>query len=146
MKTLLLFLFGLFLGLSSCHSTVSSNNVSAPSSTKTQTSLQFVTGVEAIAQNFFDTSALADTSSVEELPQTIRQLQSIREELQGIDTPPEALQTKAALDSYMDSKIQCYFKRLAPADSLVNGEEKDLCSLSESKLNYFYQQLDKLKE
>jgi len=142
----LLFLFGLLLGLSGCYNAISSDNVSAPPSTKAQTAPQFVTDVETIAQNFSDATALADTSPVDDLPQTIRRLQAIRAELQNIDTPPEALQTKAALDSYMDSKIQCYFKRLAPAEAMVNSEKKDLCSLSESKLNYFHQQLDALKE
>lgn len=147
MKKTLLFLFGLIFSLSSCQNTAPQNNGFAPSPTETLTSLQFVANMETIAQRFSDTVVLANKSSVDELPSIIRQLQSIREELAGIDTPNEALalQTKAALDSYMDSKIQCYFKRLAPDTSQAYQEKKDLCSLSDSKLDYFYQLLGKLK-
>ncbi len=142
---ILVFLFGLAFSLLSCQSNTVSNNVPAPSAANIQTSQQFVDDMETTAQNFSDLAALADKSSEKELPQIIRQMQSTRDGLQSIDVPPNAITAKAALDSYMDSKIQCYFKRLAPDTAQVNQEKKDLCSLSDSKLDYFYQLFDKLK-
>ena len=142
-------LFSLILILSGCQSKISPTNTPSPTSGNAQSLPQFVITIETLAQNFSQTVEVADASSVEELPQIIRQLEAIREDVQNLSTPPPALKTKAALDSYMNSKIQCYFKHLVtpnPAIEWAAEQEKDLCSLSASKLDYFHQKLNELKE
>lgn len=137
-------LFSLILLLSSCQNNVSPTITPSPTSGDAPL-LQFVADIETLAQNFSQIAEAADASSVEELPQIIRQLQAIQSDVQSLPSPPLALETKAALDSYMHSKIQCYFKYLVTPNSATELE-KDLCSLSASKLNYFRQKLNELKE
>ena len=138
-------LFSLALILSSCQNKVSPANTPSPTSGNTQSMSQFVVEIETLTQNFSQVVEMADASSVEELPQSIHQLQGIREDVRNLTAPPSALETKAALDSYMYSKIQCYFKRLVTPNPATE-QEKDLCSLSASKLDYFHKKLNELKE
>ncbi len=140
-------LFSLVLILSGCQNKVSPTNTLLPSPGNAQSLPQFVTDIETLAQTFSQTVEVADASSTEELPQVIRQLEAIQSDVQGLSAPPSALEAKAALYSYMYSKIQCYFNRLVPLPSPTRGyQKKNLCSLSASKLDYFHQKLNELKE
>ncbi len=142
----LLFLAGVLVVLVACRNGAPATVAPAP--TGDAQMQQFVTRIEQLAQNFSETVAVADDTSVENLPPVIRQLQTIQTEVKNLDAPADALKVQAALDSYMDSKIQCYFKKLKPqnATSEFGDEKKDLCSLSASKFEYFRQQFDALKQ
>ncbi|HEY83785.1 MAG TPA: hypothetical protein G4N96_01540 [Chloroflexi bacterium] len=142
-------LFSLILILSGCQSKISPSITPSPTSGNAQSLSQFVTDIETLAQNFSQTLEMADASSAEDLPETIHQLQAIREDVRSLTAPSPALQTKVALDSYMYSKIQCYFKRLVtpnPTIEWTTESEKDLCSLSASRLDYFHQKLNELED
>jgi hypothetical protein len=109
---------------------------------------QIIITLDDAVQQFEDATHLAENTPDENLRPVIEEMQAIRQAVKDVDTPLCAIKTKAALDSYMDSKIQCYFKIYADSvvETPLSGPEvRGYCSLAPSKLEYYNTKMDELK-
>jgi len=109
---------------------------------------EIIATMDEVAKRFEDVTHLAADTPPENLEPVIKEMQGVKQEVEEVGTPPCAIKTKAALDSYMFSEIQCYFKIYAGAvveTPLADRGVKDSCSLAPDKLEYYHTKMDELK-
>lgn len=108
---------------------------------------QIITTLDDAAQRFDNATHLAENTPDENLEPVIKEMQAIRQEAGEADTPLCAITAEAALDSYMHSKIQCYFKIFADAvvETPLEDRAYSYCSLATSQLEYYNTKMNDLK-
>ena len=110
---------------------------------------EFIITMDEIEKRFDDVVLLAEDTSPENLEPLIKEMQMVKQELEIVDEPSCALQAKAALDSYMLSKTQCYFQiyavEIVEEDSLFEPKI-DVCDLALEQLTYYTAKMDVLRD
>lgn len=146
-----LIIYGVLLAmtLSSCGESSLPVATQPPNPCASEDISEFIVALDDIAKRFEDVALLAENTAPENLKPIIEEMQVIEQEFINMDTPPCALRAKAALESYIFSKIQCHFHIYAVEtvgeDSLPE-RKTDVCSLALDQLEYYQTQRDALRD
>ena len=139
----------LTLILSSCKGASLPVETPTPDICSAEDLTEFITTMGDAAQQFEHLAHAAEDTPGENLEPVIKEMQEVQQDVENIDTPPCALKTKAALDYYMFSKIQCHFQiyavEVVEGTRLPVWERKiDSCSLASDQLEYYNTKMDEL--
>ncbi len=103
---------------------------------------EFIIRMDDIEKRFDDLTLKAEETSPENLLPILEEMTAIEQEFKDMDVPPCALRTKAAFESYLFSKSQCYFQIFA-AEGLGYTkppeipEDHDFCEAALDHFDYY---------
>lgn len=138
--------------LSSCREVEVSLPVETPTSDigflEDEELTEFIATMDEVVQQFETLLHVAEDTPAENLEPVIKEMQGVRQDVANIDTPPSAIATKAALDSYMFSTIQCNFRAYAVevVEESLSTPKIDYCSLAPDQWEYYNIKMDELVE
>jgi len=102
---------------------------------------QYVEVLDTQAKNFEDLASKAGAVPAESLEPIIKEMQAVQQEVADTDAIPCGIEVKAALESYVDTTIQGYFRIHVQALSITPESDgpdiEDYVTLAASKLDYY---------
>jgi len=102
---------------------------------------QYIEILDIQASSFEDLVSKAGTVPAESLEPIIKEMQAVQQEVADTDAIPCGIEVKAALESYMDTTIQGYFRIHVQALSITPESDRpnieDYVALAASKLDYY---------